>query len=94
MEDAVLKLGIPKPDYIKLDVDGLEHFIIKGGPGVLQDIKGILIEINDDFHEQAAQCRKLLSEAGLVLKEKRHSEMFESSTSGFQNTYNQIWMRV
>lgn len=93
MEDAVQRLAIPKPDYIKMDVDGLEHFILKGGPAVLLDIKGILIEVNDDFHEQAEQCQKLLSEAGLVLKEKRNSEMIASSTTGFQNCYNQIWTR-
>lgn len=93
MEDAVQKIAIPKPDYIKMDVDGLEHFILKGGPVVLQDVKGILIEVNDDFHEQAEQCRKLLSESGLVLKEKRHSEMIATNTNGFQNSYNQIWIR-
>lgn len=93
MEDAVKRMEIPKPDYIKMDVDGLEHFILKGSPSVLRDIKGILIEVNDDFHEQAEQCQKLLSESGLVLIEKRHSEIIASSTSGFQNSYNQIWGR-
>lgn len=93
IDDAVQKLAIPKPDYIKMDVDGLEHFILKGGMAVLHGIKGILIEVNDDFHEQAEQCRKLLSEAGLVLVEKCHSEMIASSTAGFQNSYNQIWAR-
>lgn len=93
MEDAMQKLAIPQPDYIKMDVDGLEHFILKGGPTVLRGIKGMLIEVNDDFHEQAEQCRKLLSESGLVLKEKRHSEIIASSTAGFQNSYNQIWTR-
>lgn len=93
MEDAVQKLAIPTPDYIKMDVDGLEHFILKGGTAVLHSVKGILIEVNDDFHEQAEQCRRLLSESGLVLKEKCHSEMIASSTTGFQNSYNQIWIR-
>lgn len=93
MEDAVQKLAIPKPDYIKMDVDGLEHFILKGGSAVLRDIKGMLIEVNDDFHEQAEQCQKLLSEAGLILTEKGHSEMIANSTTGFQNSYNQIWAR-
>lgn len=94
MEDAVQKLAIPAPDYIKMDVDGLEHFILKGGSTVLRDIKGILIEVNDDFQEQAEQCRQLLSNAGLVLKEKRHSEIIAGSTMGFQNSYNQIWVRA
>jgi FkbM family methyltransferase len=93
MEDAVTRINIPQPDYIKIDVDGLEHFILKGGLSVLQGIKEILIEINDDFLEQANACRDLLTQAGLSLKEKRHSDMIANNTYGFQNSYNQIWTR-
>lgn len=93
MEDVVQRLGLPQPDYVKMDVDGIEHVILKGGRSVLGRVEGVLIEINDDFHEQAEQCQQLLSEAGLVLKEKRHSEIIKNSTMGFQNTYNQIWVR-
>ena len=93
MEDAIKRLAVPQPDYIKMDVDGIEHLILKGGSGVLQNIKGILIEVNDDFNEQADQCLSLLTEAGMVLKEKRHSDVIAASTSGFQNSYNQIWTR-
>lgn len=94
MDDAVRRLSIPQPDYIKLDVDGLEHIILKGGAELLREIKGILIEVNDNFNEQAEQCQQLLVGAGLVLKEKRHSELIGASTSGFQYTYNQIWGRA
>lgn len=93
MEDSMSLLKIPQPDYIKMDVDGLEHFILKGGSTVLRNIKEILIEINDDFEEQSDSCLALLTQIGLVLKEKRHSDMIEDSKYGFQNSYNQIWIR-
>lgn len=93
MHDAVQRLGLPQPEYIKMDVDGIEHLILKGGHSVLSRVKGIHIEVNDDFHEQADQCQRLLSEAGLVLKEKQHSEMIANSPSGFQHTFNQSWVR-
>ena len=93
MDDVVNKLNIPLPEYIKMDVDGLEHFILKGGVYVLSQVKEILIEVNDDFVEQAEQCNALLKQAGLTLKEKRHSDMFASSTVDFQNSYNQIWVK-
>lgn len=93
MTDAVDKLSIPQPDYIKMDVDGIEHLILKGGRDVLKNVQGVLIEVNDAFHEQASQCHRLLVEAGLVLKEKRQSEAISASTLGFQNAYNQIWIR-
>lgn len=94
MQDVVEKLNIPLPDYIKMDVDGLEHFILKGGVSILPKIKEIIIEVNDDFTEQAEQCNKLLKEAGLALKEKRHSDIIAASTAGFQNSYNQIWIKA
>jgi hypothetical protein len=93
MDEAVTLLKIPTPDFIKMDVDGLEHFILKGGFNVLKNTKGVLIEVNDDFYEQSKSCHELLTNAGLSLKEKRHSEIIASSTSGFANSYNQIWVR-
>lgn len=93
MNDVVERLGIPQPDYIKMDVDGLEHFILKGGVSILSRIKGILIEVNDDFAEQAETCRQLLQDAGLVMADKRHSELIGSSTTGFQHCFDQIWAR-
>lgn len=93
MDDAALRLAIPRPDFVKMDVDGLEHYILKGGGGILGEIKGILIEVNDDFKEQAEGVESLLTGAGLVMKEKLHSEIVASSTSGLQHSYNQIWVR-
>ncbi len=84
-------LQLPPPDFIKMDVDGIEHFILQGAPVVLSQVKGMLVEINDDFTEQAEQSKKALEYAGLTLIGKRHSEMFEGTK--FSNSYNQIWAR-
>lgn len=93
-DDAVRLLQLPQPNYIKIDVDGIEHFILLGARDTLSKVDGVLIEVNDGFHEQAEQCNKLLLEAGLVLKEKRHSEMFDSAESfGGGKVWNQIWIR-
>ena len=59
----------------------------------LPQVKQVLIEVNDDFHEQAEQCHQLLTQAGFILKEKHHSDYIASNTHGFQNSYNQIWSR-
>jgi FkbM family methyltransferase len=91
MVDAVKLLRVTDPDYIKMDVDGIEHLILKGGATVLQNIKGILIEINEDFEKQAVDSALYLSEAGLVLKEKRSSAIYKNSS--YKNVYNQIWYR-
>lgn len=91
MTDAVERLKVPQPDYIKMDVDGIEHLILKGGAAVLRHVKSVLIEINDEFEKQAIDSARYLTDAGLVLKAKRHAEMFEGSA--FKNSYNQIWHR-
>lgn len=92
MDDAVLRMGMPQPDYVKMDVDGIEHLILSGGPTVMRGVKGILIEVNDDFRELEVQCRTLLTSAGLKLKEKVHAPAM-SANPQFKNTYNQIWHR-
>mgnify|MGYP003705867465 CR=1 FL=1 len=94
MDFANKILDILLPSYIKIDVDGIEHLVLKGGFEVLQTVKGLLIEVNDDFHEQANLCQELPTLTGLVLQEKRHSEMFDSNDAmGVGHVWNQIWTR-
>lgn len=93
--DAVQLLRVPQPSFIKIDVDGIEHLVLRGAKAVLSNVDGVLIEINDGFHEQAEHCQRLLLGAGLVLKEKRHSALFDSEGSfGGGKVWNQIWIRT
>lgn len=94
MEDAVSKLSLPMPDYLKIDVDGIEHIILSGGLEVLKNVKEMLIEINDNFQEQADQSAEILLRAGLVLKEKHKSEAVTSNELGDEGTFNQVWVRI
>jgi FkbM family methyltransferase len=93
MVDAVSALGIPQPDYIKIDVDGIEHLILRGGLPVLRQVKGVLVEINDNFTTQATEASRCLREAGLTLREKTHAETFDSALGAERCTFNQIWSR-
>jgi FkbM family methyltransferase len=85
MLDAVQRLGVPMPQYVKIDVDGIEHFILRGAAEVLRQVDSVLIEIDDDFGEQARECAKHLTDAGLFLHKK--------CALGAGNQYNQWWMR-
>jgi FkbM family methyltransferase len=73
MDDALKALKLPQPDYIKMDVDGIEHLILEGGSDVLKEVKEVLVEVNDDFKQQATSVKRLLEKSGFLLKEKRHS---------------------
>jgi hypothetical protein len=92
MKDAVDLLNITMPDYIKMDVDGIEHLILKGGLNVLKSIKSILVEVNDEYEEQNKNVHKILTESGLILKEKKHSDLMFFGEE-FDQSYNQIWIR-
>ena len=48
--DAMVADGLPMPDHIKIDVDGLEHRVIAGMTETLRqpNLKTVLIEINFD----------------------------------------------
>jgi len=74
-----------------MDVDGIEHFILEGGKDVLKNVKSVSIEINDDFKNQALGSEKLLKDAGLSFKQKKHSSMFDNSK--YKSIYNQLWVR-
>jgi FkbM family methyltransferase len=93
-DDFVKLLGFEYPNYLKIDVDGIEHLVLSGGREVLEQVDSVLIEVNDNFFEQSVRCQKILSESGLVLKAKRHSEMFNPVDSfGGGVVWNQIWSR-
>ena len=92
MIDAVEHLKIRQPDYIKMDVDGIEHIILAGGLSVLKSVKSILIEINDNFDAQAKEAKSILEEADFSLKEKRHADFFDHVETAEKHTYNQIWL--
>jgi FkbM family methyltransferase len=85
MDNACEFLKIPQPDFLKMDVDGLEHFILRGGLKTLSLVEGVLIEINDMFIEQAKESSTLLKKAGLVLHKK--------CDLGVSKQFNQWWIR-
>jgi FkbM family methyltransferase len=94
MIDAVQSLQILQPDYIKMDVDGIEHLILKGGMPILKQVKSVLIEINDQFTAQADDASSYLTEAGFTLLEKRHADYFDTVSGAPKYTFNQIWTRA
>jgi len=70
MDEAKNLLKIPQPMYIKIDVDGIEYLILKGGEKVLLNTKELSIEVNEKFTEQKNNCDKYLKELGFSLREK------------------------
>jgi FkbM family methyltransferase len=85
LDELVHFFKIPLPDYIKIDVDGIEHLILSGASQVLLNVRSVLIEIDDNFVEQAEKTKLILENSGLILLKKCKID----ST----NQYNQWWYR-
>ena len=78
IEDEILDV----PNYVKIDVDGIEHLILKGGDKLLNNLKvsEIQIEINENFKEQMNTVMKIMKENKFKFKEKKRNE-----ESGYYN---------
>ena len=83
------------PDYIKIDVDGIEHLILEGGNKVLKNkkIKSFSIEINENFKEQYEKFLNLMKEYEFKILHKKHNENMFSKESKFIKTFNYIFIR-
>ncbi len=83
------------PNYIKIDVDGIEDLILKGGEKFLKNekIKSILIELNEDFVEQTTNCINVLNKNNFKLSYKKHSEEFDTSEK-YSSIYNYIFEKI
>ena len=95
IDDAINSLGLAIPNFIKMDVDGLEHIILKGGKNILKQIDGILIEVNENFTDQSNGVSTILKKSGLKMINKKISnfEIPSSSKDTKLHTANQIWSR-
>jgi len=81
------------PNYIKIDVDGIEHKILSGAKQVLnnRNLKGMLIEINENYEEQYRSVIDVMEKFNFKIKYKKQSQ-FELPEK-FKNTFNYIFER-
>ena len=83
------------PNYIKIDVDGIEHLILEGAGKYLKDkrIKSLSIEINEDFEEQYKKVIEIMDQNEFKLLHKKHNnEMFNKSRK-FSKVFNYVFIR-
>ena len=64
LDSLVGVLGLTQPDFIKIDVDGIEPEILESGAAVLRAVQAVLVEC-PDYEEGAQRVRSSLEAAGL-----------------------------
>ena len=84
IENSILDI----PDYIKIDVDGIEHLILQGGDKFLNNekVKSLSIEINENFQEQYDKILYLIKKFNFQIAHKKNS-------NSLINTYNYLFIK-
>ncbi len=90
----IKNLNFEIPDYLKIDVDGLEHLILEGGNQFLNNekIKSISIEINENYQEQLNKVKDLMHSFNYKFKKKNQTKLIKISPE-YQNSFNYIFSR-
>ena len=91
IENSILEI----PDYIKIDVDGIEHLILEGGDKFLtnQKVKSLSIEINENFKEQYEKVLELMKKNNFKIFHKKFNDDFQLEGSKFNKTFNYVFIK-
>jgi|MDSZ01.3.fsa_nt_gb FkbM family methyltransferase len=71
LDDLIEKWGFPVPNYVKIDVDNIEHKIIEGAFNLLQNqtLKSVLIEMNTE-KEKGFKILKTFEKFGFYFEQE------------------------
>ena len=81
------------PDYIKIDVDGIEHLILSGAGEYLTNkkIKSISVEVNENFNKQFSTIIDIMDKHNFVFKDKKQNKELKVSNGPFSKSFNYIF---
>ena len=91
-DESINILKLKKPDYLKLDVDGIENLILKGSSLLLKNVKSLLVEVDESDKKNLETIYYYLKNSGLKLIEKNPA-VLNTKSKKFKSYFNQIWGR-
>jgi len=93
IDDFVSKFNFEPPNYIKIDVDGIEHKILSGAAKTLEDsrVKSILVELDGARSDQYNETVDFIVSRGFKLTKR----VLYSMSAGVKcELYNNIFFRI
>ena len=84
------------PNYIKIDVDGIEHLILQGSSNHLKNpkIKSLAIELNENFKEQLNSVFDIMEKNNFNFKHKKRAEyLADYKDLRMKKIYNYVFER-
>ena len=90
VENEVIEL----PNYVKIDVDGIEDLILEGAKKILSNktLKSLSIELNENYEHQYNKIINMMESFGFKLKQKKHDPIYDNNEK-FSKIYNCIFSR-
>jgi len=83
IDSLITDYRLKQPDYIKIDVDGIEYFILQGGVNTLSKVKEILVEVSHSS-KFTNKISEFFTRLGFIL---------DRSENLSDNQSNQIWVK-
>tara|TARA_Y100000741_G_scaffold279149_1_gene218926 strand:+ start:1190 stop:2089 length:900 start_codon:yes stop_codon:yes gene_type:complete len=82
------------PNYIKIDVDGIEHKILLGANNHLKnnDLKSLSIELNENYDEQFNSVNNLMIKNNFTIKQRNQGKIQKDQK--FLKTFNFIFDKI
>lgn len=92
LDTLVSDFGFPVPDYIKIDVDGLEHKVIAGAVATIEmGVRSVLVEVNT-LRQDHMELVSLMEKLGFTWSEDQVQTYIRKS-GPFEGTGNFIFYR-
>ena len=94
IDNLIEKRILDIPNYIKIDVDGIEDLILIGAKNMLSNkkIKSVLIEINDKFSIQKKKIFKVMKKNNFKVLSKSRNDFYYKND--FDGIYNYIFQKM
>ena len=91
--DSLIKISnFDKPNYLKMDVDGIDDLVLQGIEFNLDQCHSILIEANKNFQDQFISIQNFMKKNSYILElETRLSDDYSSHA---YNSFNQIYKKI
>ncbi len=82
------------PNYIKIDVDGIEHLILEGADKCLinENLLSLSIEINENFKDQYESTLKIMESFDFKILHKKQNKRLVKSKKHL-NSFNYVFIR-
>ena len=86
---------LPIPNYIKIDVDGVENSILEGGKKFLsaKEILEVSIEINENDTIKFKEIMNFFKSTNFEIKHKKHNIDFHK-IPGSENIFNYVFKKI